>query len=65
MVVMPACGEAVCKECFVEHFNMTIKEKSVKHFTCPLCNKPDLSNSDNSQDMNLELFVSLVSFLFV
>ena len=61
MVVMPACGESLCKECFRAHFSIVIKEQSVKHFHCPLCDKPDLSNPDDNQDMNLELFVALVS----
>ena len=58
MVSMPACGCSLCKDCFVNHFNMTIKEKSVKHFNCPFCDKPDLSNE--AQDMNIELFVAMV-----
>ncbi len=61
MVVMPACGEALCKDCFIGNFTMVIKEKSVKHFNCPLCSKPDVSNE--TQDMNIELFVAMVSVI--
>ncbi len=63
MVVMPACGCALCKECFVTNFEMVIKEKSIKHFNCPMCGKPDLSNEE--QDMNIELFVAMVCLLLV
>lgn len=61
MVVMPACDESLCKNCFKEYFQMVITEKSVKHFNCPMCSKPDLSNPDQTQGMNLELFVGMVS----
>ncbi len=64
MVVMPACGCALCKECFITNFEMVIKEKSFKHFNCPMCGKPDLSNCEE-QDMNIELFVAMVCLLLV
>ena len=61
MVVMPACGESLCKNCFRNHFKITIKERSVKHFNCPICAVPDLSNPDETLDMNLQLFVAMVT----
>ena len=61
---MPACGDALCKNCFSAHFSLTIKKKSVKHFNCPICGEPDLSNPNESLDMNLELFLALVNAFF-
>ena len=58
---MPGCTDEICKECFKAHFTLTIKEKTVKHFNCPLCGKPDLANRDMSQGVYLELFVNMVS----
>lgn len=60
MVVLPACGDSVCKDCFKRHFEFAIREKSVKHFVCPICDKPDLGNADQMQELNLELLVSMV-----
>lgn len=60
MVCMPACGESLCKSCFRQHFEIVIKEGSVKHFTCPICGLPDLANADQTQEMNLQLFVAMV-----
>ena len=40
---------------------MVIKEKQVKHFNCPMCKKPDLSNKDDTQEMYELIFVSMVS----
>ena len=42
---------------------MTIKEKSVKHFTCPMCSEPDMMMRDQTQNFYLELFVGMVSDL--
>ena len=55
---MPGCGCSVCKTCFKSWFQMVIREKSVKHFNCPICNKPDIENARTSEYF-LE-FVSLV-----
>ena len=60
MVCMPACGESLCKGCFKTHFEIAIKEKSVKHFNCPICGLPDLGNNDQTLEMNLQLFVAMV-----
>ena len=61
IVALPGCTDCVCKECFKMHFTITVKEKSVKHFNCPVCGEPDLANRDMSQVLYLELFVGLVS----
>ncbi len=58
MLTMPGCADSVCKTCFKEHFKITIQEKTVKHFNCPVCGKPDLS--ERGQDIYLELFVHMV-----
>lgn len=60
MVVMPACGESLCKSCFKQHFSIVIREQSVKHFVCPICGGPDMSVNDPTQDMNIQLFVAMV-----
>lgn len=57
---MPYCNHSVCRDCFKQHFTLTIKEKSVKHFTCPICSEPDMMMRDQTQDFYLELFVALV-----
>lgn len=62
MVTMPGCTDSFCKDCFKGNFTITIKEKSVKHFNCPLCNEPDLANRDMMQAVYLELFVGMVSY---
>ena len=60
MVVLPACGDSVCKNCFKQYFEIAIKEKSIKHFVCPICGEPDLGNADQMQEMYLELLVAMV-----
>ena len=61
MVNMPGCTDVLCKGCFKGNFTVVINEQSVKHFNCPVCREPDLANQDDSQEIYLELFVSLVS----
>lgn len=61
MVTMPGCTHEICKGCFKDHFTITIKERTVKHFNCPVCGEPDLANRDMSQVVYLELFVGMVS----
>ena len=59
-VGLPCCEHSVCKECFKAHFTYVIKEKEVKHFTCPVCGKPDMANEEITQGIYLEIFVQLV-----
>ena len=40
---------------------MVIQEQGVKHFNCPICNKPDMINKENTPEMYEVLFVNLVS----
>ena len=40
---------------------MVIQEMGVKHFNCPICQKPDMSNKDDIQEMYELLFVNMVS----
>ena len=40
---------------------MVIQEMGVKHFNCPDCHKPDMSNKDDVQGMYELLFVNMVS----
>lgn len=61
MIIMPGCTDTMCKECFKGHFRVTITEKGVKHFNCPSCDQPDMTNRDDAQDLYQELFVHLVS----
>lgn len=60
MVNMPGCTDSVCKECFQGYFTVVIKEKQVKHFNCPVCKLPDLSDRDVGE-FYFELFQALVS----
>ena len=60
MVAMPWCTHSLCKDCFKRHFTGVINEQSVKHFNCPMCGEP---NHDDSQAVDFEVFVSLVSYI--
>ena len=53
---MPGCIHSICEECFKQNFTLAIREKGVKHFTCPVC---DYSNEDMSQDY-VYAFLNLV-----
>ena len=61
MITMPGCTCSLCKECFKGQFDMVIQEQQVKHFNCPICQKPDMSNKDDIQEMYELLFVNMVS----
>ena len=60
MVNMVHCDHAVCKDCFIGHFNIMIGEKSIKHFNCMLCAEPDMSSETIDMDLYLQLFSGLV-----
>lgn len=51
MVVLPACGDSLCENCFRQYFEIATKEKPAKHFTCPLCDQPDLGKVDEVQEL--------------
>ena len=44
MVLMPGCPHSVCKECFKGHFTLVMKNQTVKHFNCPVCSEPDMTD---------------------
>ena len=58
MVSMPGCTHSTCKDCFREHFKVVIKEQGVKHFNCPICGRPDVTDTD--QEFYFQLFQLLV-----
>ena len=59
MVLMPGCPHSVCKECFKGHFTNVMKTQSVKHFNCPVCALPDMT--DPQIETYLMLLMPLVS----
>ena len=65
MVLMPGCSHAVCKVCFESNFTNVMKTQTVKHFNCPVCSLPDMSNRDADQDMYQELLVTMVGYLCI
>ncbi len=40
-----------------------MSEKEVKHFTCPVCGKPDMANEEITNGVYLEIFVQMVRVL--
>ena len=61
---MPGCTDSLCEDCFKMHFEVVISEKGVKHFNCPICDLPDMTNRDGSQDRYQMLFVHLVNSIY-
>lgn len=57
---MPGCTDNLCKECFKAHFRIVLTEKGVKHFNCPICSLPDMSDRDLG-DFYFGMFQALVS----
>ncbi|XP_072269387.1 E3 ubiquitin-protein ligase RNF31-like [Pyxicephalus adspersus] len=49
-VMMTHCNCSLCEKCFIHHFSSVIKEKSIIHVVCPLCNKPELEKNGNSEE---------------
>ncbi|KAL5514972.1 hypothetical protein EMCRGX_G000070 [Ephydatia muelleri] len=62
MVLMPGCPHSVCKECFKGHFTNVMKTQTVKHFNCPVCAQPDMT--DPQIETYLMLLMPLVSETF-
>ena len=60
MLLMPGCPHSVCKACFRDHFTNVVKTQSVKHFNCPVCGQPDMSDRDADGDMYPELLLTMV-----
>ncbi|RUS89414.1 hypothetical protein EGW08_002851, partial [Elysia chlorotica] len=44
------CQCRLCQECFVSHFEVAIREKHVRHWVCPQCSLPDLSDLDEASN---------------
>ncbi len=64
MVTMPGCTDSLCKECFKGHFQIVIREQGVKHFNCPLCGLPDMTDKEATEGMYMDIFQAMVrSFL--
>ncbi|XP_043945300.1 E3 ubiquitin-protein ligase RNF31-like isoform X2 [Protopterus annectens] len=51
IITMTHCSCAFCEKCFKAHFTTVIKEKSISHVVCPLCNNPDLKKDGNKEDV--------------
>lgn len=47
------------------HFSIAVSEKGVKHFNCPMCSQPDMTDlNDGTQDLYQQLFVQLVKLCY-
>lgn len=65
MITMPGCTDSFCKECFKINFSIAVSEKGVKHFNCPMCSQPDMTDlNDGTQDLYQQLFVQLVKLCY-
>ena len=60
MITMPGCADSICKLCFKEHFRITIKEKEIKHFNCPICRLPNMMDREATDGIYMTLFVAMV-----
>lgn len=60
MVTMPGCTDSICKNCFKDHFEITIREKGVKHFNCPNCQLPNMVEKEATEGLYIDLFVAMV-----
>lgn len=56
------CQCKICSDCLKQNFEVVIREKHVRHWTCPLCSKPDLNDEElGSEYINfLGMLVSAV-----
>jgi len=61
MITMAYCNDMVCHACFIAHYTLIIKEKSVKHFNCLVCGKPDVMSWGSSESY-LQRLGSFVQF---
>lgn len=55
MITMTHCSCTFCESCFKAYFFSVIKEKSIEHAVCPLCNKPDVCESGRREE-SMEYF---------
>ena len=56
---MPAeCKHLLCVDCFVAHFESVVKNQTMRSFSCPACNQPEIPWTDFPQPVE-EYFRSL------
>ena len=60
MIKMILCNDIVCQECFVSHYSLMIKEKSIKHLDCLVCGEPDMSSGVTDAHDYLQKFSALI-----
>ena len=41
---------------------MAIKEKGIKHFNCPTCSLPNMTDKEATEGLYIDLFVAMVSY---
>ena len=47
VVRMPAeCKHLLCVNCFVAHFESVVKNQTMRSFSCPACNQPEIPWTD-------------------
>ncbi|XP_051552986.1 uncharacterized protein si:dkey-181m9.8 [Myxocyprinus asiaticus] len=51
MITMTHCSCSFCESCFKKYFSSVIKEKSIVHAVCPLCNLPDVRGGRREESM--------------
>ncbi|XP_053544638.1 uncharacterized protein si:dkey-181m9.8 isoform X2 [Ictalurus punctatus] len=55
MITMTHCSCTFCESCFKAYFSSVIKEKSIEHAVCPLCNEPDVRAAGRREE-SMEYF---------
>ncbi|KAL7851635.1 hypothetical protein AOLI_G00219910 [Acnodon oligacanthus] len=55
MITMTHCSCTFCESCFKAYFSSVIKEKSIVHAVCPLCNQPDVRGAGRREE-SMEYF---------
>ncbi|XP_071091863.1 E3 ubiquitin-protein ligase RNF31-like isoform X1 [Haliotis cracherodii] len=53
MMNLNICQCQMCRECLSRHFEISIKEKHVRNWTCPVCSLPDFNDENVSDYLNL------------
>lgn len=44
------CQCKICSGCLKQNFELVIREKHVRHWTCPICGLPDLLNAETAEE---------------
>ncbi|XP_022534877.2 uncharacterized protein si:dkey-181m9.8 isoform X1 [Astyanax mexicanus] len=55
MITMTHCSCTFCESCFKAYFSSVIKEKSIVHAVCPMCNQPDVRGAGRREE-SMEYF---------